>query len=43
MVEVSTVIFMVLILGFIWGGLFYFVNRAVRRDRSRILREVEES
>ena len=33
MLEFSTIIFMVLILGVIWGGLFYFISRAYQREK----------
>lgn len=33
MLETSAMVMMVLILGTIWGGLAYFVNRAYRREK----------
>lgn len=33
MLETSTIIMMVLILGTMWGGIAYFVSRAYRREK----------
>lgn len=33
MLTFTTVIFMIIILGTIWGGLIYFLNRAYRREK----------
>ncbi len=33
MLETSAMVMMALILGTIWGGLAYFVNRAYRREK----------
>ncbi len=35
-VELNAIILMVIILGFIWGGLAYLVNRAFKREREEI-------
>lgn len=38
MLTLTTGIFMIIILGSIWGGLVYFLNRAYRREKN-IMRE----
>lgn len=35
MLEFSTIVFMVLILGSIWGGLIYLISRAQKGEKSR--------
>ncbi len=35
MIKISTIIFMIVILGYIWGGLIYLINRAYRREKQR--------
>ncbi|RMF57242.1 MAG: MetS family NSS transporter small subunit [Calditrichaeota bacterium] len=35
MLQTETILFMLLILGFTWGGLIYFVNRAYRREKEK--------
>mgnify|MGYP005725335013 CR=1 FL=1 len=32
MLETTTIIFMILILGFMWGGFLYFLNRAYKKE-----------
>jgi len=33
MIESSAIVFMVLILGFIWGGLAFFLRKAFRKEK----------
>ena len=33
MLETSAIILMIVLLGYIWGGLFYFVNRAYNKEK----------
>lgn len=33
MIDVSAIVLMVLIFGFTWGGLLYFVNLAYKREK----------
>lgn len=34
MLETTTIIFMMLILGFMWGGFAYFLRRAYKKESS---------
>ena len=36
MLTLTTGIFMIIILGSIWGGLVYFLNRAYRREKHTV-------
>lgn len=33
MLETSAVLLMIVLLGYIWGGFFYFVNRAYKKEK----------
>jgi len=33
--EFSTIVMMIIVLGFIWGGFMYFLNMAYRKEKSK--------
>jgi hypothetical protein len=39
MLELSTIIFMFIILAYTWGGLFLLINKAYKKEKAKNLKE----
>jgi len=39
MPDISTIIFMILILGYTWGGLVFLVNKAFRKEKQKTIKK----